>query len=70
MQHHGAIPCHPKPCPPCVALPTQDVDRLTNELLVMKGELEAVRGKLDSAVSRRKTLESDLAGTETRAVTL
>ncbi|MEW5309989.1 MAG: hypothetical protein WDW38_001826 [Sanguina aurantia] len=41
---------------------SQDVDRLTNELLVMKGELEAVRGKLDSAVSRRKTLESDLAG--------
>lgn len=31
----------------------------------MQGKLEAVKGKLDSAVSRRRTLESDMAGTET-----
>lgn len=44
------------------------MDRLANELLVMKGELEAVKGKLDSAVSRRKVMESDMAGTKTWVV--
>ncbi|MEW5309987.1 MAG: hypothetical protein WDW38_001824 [Sanguina aurantia] len=36
--------------------------KLAQELRAMQGKLEAVKGKLDSAVSRRRTLESDMAG--------
>ncbi|PNH09501.1 Coiled-coil domain-containing protein 13 [Tetrabaena socialis] len=40
----------------------QELERLTGELVGVRGELEALRLKYDGATSRRKILEAELAG--------